>query len=270
VPDDPRRNEREDEVIAALTPVFDEYREAAIAGYKNSGELPSREFWETMKKRLASAVEPVIALVMSDALNGMLRPVFASLATAKNNRAVARDAKRRAEEFSVNFSDMVLTNIAEKVPKAKDEDEGVLLFVTGMFDEIFADSKKTVIAVGLVTAAITAGEMFAAVYIGGILGTPSVASAILDERPSSMGPATIDYEGVPEAGRDSLITVSSKGLVFKIIPVWTTQEDQLVCPICGPLHGLTRENWGEFEGGPPAHYMCRCFLEWIIRLSPET
>lgn len=269
MPDYPRRKEREDEVIAALTPIFDEYRESSIAIYNNSGELPNKSYWETMKNRLSSAVEPSIALTMSDAQNAMFLPDFSSLATAKNARTVTRDAKRRADEFSVNFSDMVLTNIAEKVPKAKDEEEGVAVFVESMFDGIFADSKKTVIAVGLVTAAITAGEMFAAVYIGSLIARPTAASMIIEERPDSLGPATIDYEGVPEAGRDSLITVIAGRIKFGIFPVWMTQEDMLVCPICGPLHKQPKENWGEFEG-PPAHYMCRCFLEWVIRLIPAT
>lgn len=151
MPDDPRRIEREEVIEDSLLPVFREYKESAIALYQNTGRLPSRGFWETMKKRLASAVEPVIALVMSDALNIMLRPTFESLATPANNRAVSRDAKRRAEQFSVNFSDMVLTNIAETVPSA-DEDDDTAVFVTGMFDDIFAENKAKIIAVGLVTS----------------------------------------------------------------------------------------------------------------------
>ncbi|HAW77441.1 MAG TPA: hypothetical protein DCW74_17115 [Alteromonas australica] len=261
MPDYSKRKEREEDIAAALAPVFDEYRESSIAIYNNSGELPSRGFWETMKKRLASAVEPIIALVESDALNAMLVPAFSSLTTPENNSKIIRDAKKRAEEFSANFSDMVLTNISEKVPKAKQEKEGVSVFVQSMFEDIFADNKKTIIAVGLVTAAITAGEMFAAIFITALINTRAVASAILEERPERMGPATVDYEGIPAIDSDP-------DVLFEMIPTWMTQEDALVCPICGPLHGKTKENWGEFDG-PPAHYMCRCFLEWVIRLSNE-
>ena len=55
-------------------------------------------------------------------------------------------------------------------------------------------------------------------------------------------------------------------------PIWQTRNDELVCPICGPLHGLA----GEFEGGngrpfwihpsggrygppPDSHPNCRCW-----------
>tara|TARA_R100000808_G_C2132043_1_gene141049 strand:+ start:686 stop:1471 length:786 start_codon:yes stop_codon:yes gene_type:complete len=259
LPDDPQRREREKTIEDSLLPVFEEYKESAIAVYQNTGKLPSRGFWETMKKRLASAVQPVIALVMSDALNIMLRPTFESLATPANNRAVSRDAKRRAEQFSVNFSDMVLTNIAETVPSA-DEDEDTAVFVTEMFEDIFAENKAMIIAVGLVTSAITAGEMLAAVYIQTLLvSTPPVAREILEDRPDSIGLYGIDYEGIPE--RPILDDIA-----LEIIPVWVTQDDALVCPVCSPLHETTEENWGEFEG-PPAHYMCRCFLRWVIRRS---
>lgn len=279
MPNDPRRDEREKSVIDALTPVFDEYREAATASFRENGELPARAFWETMRKRLASAVEPAVALAVSDALNAMLRPTFSSVATPDINRQVARDAKRRSEEFATNFSNMVLGNIADKAPKAKDDEAGVIIFIDEMFNEIFADNKKTIIAVGLVTAAITAGEMFAAVYIQSLINRPSVAAAILEGRPDRIGPIEIDYTGTfPRPGErvardrvaDILETVISIGdAKFEMVPTWMTQEDALVCPICGPLHRMTWENWGEFDG-PPAHYMCRCYLEWIIRLDTQT
>lgn len=43
--------------------------------------------------------------------------------------------------------------------------------------------------------------------------------------------------------------------------IWNTNADELVCPVCGPLHGLGESEWAEmFPGGPPAHVNCRCFL----------
>ena len=41
--------------------------------------------------------------------------------------------------------------------------------------------------------------------------------------------------------------------------VWNTQNDELVCPICGPLNQQPESVWaGEFPEGPPAHPNCRC------------
>lgn len=43
--------------------------------------------------------------------------------------------------------------------------------------------------------------------------------------------------------------------------VWLTANDDLVCPICGPLHEQPESVWrGDFPHGPPAHVNCRCDL----------
>jgi len=50
----------------------------------------------------------------------------------------------------------------------------------------------------------------------------------------------------------------------KVTKTWFTVNDDDVCPICEPLHGETvpfNQDFGEFSE-PPAHVMCRCFLEY--------
>jgi len=44
--------------------------------------------------------------------------------------------------------------------------------------------------------------------------------------------------------------------------VWQTNNDSIVCPICGPLNGLPEEDWRDvFPLGPPQpHPNCRCSL----------
>lgn len=45
------------------------------------------------------------------------------------------------------------------------------------------------------------------------------------------------------------------------IAIWQTQEDERVCPVCGPLHDRRADSWAsQFPEGPPAHPRCRCFL----------
>jgi hypothetical protein len=42
---------------------------------------------------------------------------------------------------------------------------------------------------------------------------------------------------------------------------WITANDDLVCPICGPLNRKYEEQWARrFPDGPPAHPNCRCYL----------
>jgi SPP1 gp7 family putative phage head morphogenesis protein len=47
---------------------------------------------------------------------------------------------------------------------------------------------------------------------------------------------------------------------------WFTAEDELVCPICGPLAGTMvglEEGFAEV-GNPPAHVNCRCWLGPVV------
>lgn len=45
--------------------------------------------------------------------------------------------------------------------------------------------------------------------------------------------------------------------------IWWTENDARVCPICAPLHKRTRQEWGSIvPSGPPAHPMCRCWIEY--------
>lgn len=56
---------------------------------------------------------------------------------------------------------------------------------------------------------------------------------------------------------------------------WQTARDELVCPICRPLHEQTIELDGGFSnpvGGlgptaPPAHVNCRCWIQPVIKMS---
>lgn len=45
----------------------------------------------------------------------------------------------------------------------------------------------------------------------------------------------------------------------QMLRYWQTNRDELVCPICGPLHNKSEEYWGDrFPNGSPAHPYCRC------------
>ena len=53
---------------------------------------------------------------------------------------------------------------------------------------------------------------------------------------------------------------------------WNTAVDELVCPICGPLHGKFAPYGEPFEGGydsPPAHPRCRCWISAVSKADLE-
>ena len=48
---------------------------------------------------------------------------------------------------------------------------------------------------------------------------------------------------------------------------WNTNNDELVCPVCGPLNGQVVGLDEEFDGGiaaPPAHPRCRCWATPVV------
>lgn len=48
---------------------------------------------------------------------------------------------------------------------------------------------------------------------------------------------------------------------IQMVRVWETLNDELVCPICGPLNGKLEDEWAIlYPDGPPAHPRCRCSM----------
>jgi len=62
---------------------------------------------------------------------------------------------------------------------------------------------------------------------------------------------------------------------LKIVRIWSTNNDDRVCPICGALNGKQIRAGkqflfdGEYFGGPPAHVGCRCWSLSDIVLPGE-
>lgn len=63
-----------------------------------------------------------------------------------------------------------------------------------------------------------------------------------------------------------------------LVKTWFTVQDDRVCPICEPLHGVTirfADNFVSTGGAgfigprPPAHPRCRCFLEFEVGGEPD-
>jgi hypothetical protein len=84
----------------------------------------------------------------------------------------------------------------------------------------------------------------------------------------TFGPVRAEMIAVTETTRaysaGSEIGINSiRELGIEVIDIWNTNEDELVCPICGPLDGKERGNdWNE---NPPAHPRCRCWITHKIK-----
>jgi hypothetical protein len=82
----------------------------------------------------------------------------------------------------------------------------------------------------------------------------------------TFGPVRAEMIAVTEVTRSSvegelaLVSEIEKDNNVKMIAVWNTNNDEQVCPICGPLHGKRQgDGW---HVPPPAHPRCRCWLNY--------
>jgi len=82
----------------------------------------------------------------------------------------------------------------------------------------------------------------------------------------SFGPVRAEMIAVTETTRASVqgelaITEELRQQGIEMRPIWQTNNDDLVCPICGPKHNK------EIKDGvyPPAHPRCRCWVNHEIK-----
>lgn len=50
-----------------------------------------------------------------------------------------------------------------------------------------------------------------------------------------------------------------------MIEIWQTENDELVCPICGPRHEKREGDGWTRDDGPPAHPKCRCWVNHVMK-----
>lgn len=62
------------------------------------------------------------------------------------------------------------------------------------------------------------------------------------------------------------VATELRSLGIESIPVWETNNDDLVCPVCGPLNHKPLIGEDIESLLPPAHVNCRC---WVNYVSPE-
>jgi HK97 family phage portal protein len=97
------------------------------------------------------------------------------------------------------------------------------------------------------------------------LGTPGMTRADLEARIApAFGAQRASMIAVTETTRaaSAAMTRTADYLNANQMPtvrVWRTLNDELTCPICGPLDGLPEYEWNGIDA-PPAHPRCRCSI----------
>ena len=79
-----------------------------------------------------------------------------------------------------------------------------------------------------------------------------------------------DPDPIPETGFWTWVEVDASSVYPVVWTRWLTQEDERVCPECGPLDGAV---WEDGAGpAPPLHVNCRClrapaYTKWRTRYA---
>ena len=79
--------------------------------------------------------------------------------------------------------------------------------------------------------------------------------------------ATTETTRASVEGERAVVAEAAK-LGFEMVEIWQTNNDEMVCNICGPRHGMqVGTNWTK-DDGPPAHPRCRCWTTHEL-VQPE-
>jgi hypothetical protein len=215
---------------------------------------------------------------------------------AKLARALARlSASQRTRLFAIMGDPPKLENVgAEYWDGAFKELQGVL---TPELESIFVDSAMELVgatpAIGVDWDLVNRGAADWARRYGGDLvrsiddkTKQAVRDAVADYYDEGLNlgqlrerlgrwfsPVRADMIATTEVTRASVQgeraiadEVAKEGI--QMVEVWQTNNDELVCPICGPRHGkVLGDGWTRADG-PPAHPRCRCWVGHELR-RPE-
>lgn len=217
---------------------------------------------------------------------------------ARLARAIARmSAGQRARLFEIMGDPPRLENVgAEYWNGAFAEWQGVL---TPELESIFVDSAMAMLeatpAIGVDWDLVNRGAADWARRYGGELvrkiddtTKQAVRDAVADYYEEGLnlgqlrerlgrwfGPVRADMIATTEVTRASVegereIARELGAQGVRMVEIWQTNNDEMVCPVCGPRHGVVKGEgtgmayWTEADG-PPAHPRCRCWINHELR-----
>lgn len=198
---------------------------------------------EQQRMRAELAVLLVLLLygvhrLASRQMQQQLRATVAALALVTNHQMAARAeqwVERHAPQLAQEITDNTIRMLSERYARGVREAAADVARARAEFldslDAIFGQQRADRIAATETTRAAVAGER----------------------------------DLVEQAQRDS-----DQQIEPLVTPYWQTEQDDRVCPVCGPLHEQPEQRWPEaLRDGPPAHVNCRCFLDWREAMQPK-
>lgn len=191
--------------------------------------------------------EPSIAAAVADALSDLARDVrayFDSGVPVNWMGWTVRWGSVIARELREAFLDAAEALVGEHDGWLSDGDDRAATWASGRANWLVA---------GMATTTANA--------VVGATRYEDVEYLFSDSRASVIA-ATENTEAISKGqfyARDELLAIA-----ILLIPVWDTEDDADVCPICDPFERQRQNVWqGDFPTGPPAHPNCRCRLSWM-------
>lgn len=182
-------------------------------------------FWETNWKNMASAVEPVLMDIYLGQAQAMLTTIPVGASWDMINKGAAEYARRYGYDLVKEI--------------AKNTQNGVIEILQRLQTEI----------PNFYTEGMNLGQL------------EDRLSRWFSPQRAEMIAVTETTRAATEAERalaDEIFRESN----IRMIPIWNTENDERVCPICGPRDGKEITD-GEY---PPAHPNCRC---WTTHELPK-
>lgn len=204
---------------------------------------------------------------LREKLLGFLLLIFTlGAGTAAGELGIALVADGAARSWANSYGTMLARGVVDavrrRVQKAQAKDlTGATTLVRDTVDKLVTGNTWTNFAATEITRANTAGGEFSAmVYnIGRVQPTNAPGEGPLVGTPQFDGPAVTPLE-LP-----TLPPAEPPNIPEPALAIWHTSQDDRVCPICRPLHGRPRDEWQSvFPLGPPAHPVCRCFIDYQL------
>jgi HK97 family phage portal protein len=200
---------------------------------------------ESLRKALAELFEktrPSVAasLRRGDPINWLaIDEAISSIITVELSEAATEETLRIARSIGVEF-DPALIN-AEAVAWAKRYSFDLIRGLNDTSRKVVSNALEEF----LKTPGMTRGEL--EFLLEPAFGPVRAEAIAVTETTRAYSQAASDYQE----------RLGQQGI--KMEKVWLTNNDELVCPICGPKHLRPENEWSfEFPSGPPAHPRCRC------------
>jgi hypothetical protein len=206
----------------------------------------------------------------------LMRPIAKEL--QRQQRAVVREAKEEYPDFEILWDEFrehmtaaVMPALIDIYDQAAARTTGVVLASKqNLFGDLLTHARRwaTLYATGMVSGVTNTTRTIVTSALATVAATPGMTTsdfrditerAFTAERAKSIA-ITEATRAQFEGTRDTQSELHKLGFTTQL--VWFTVNDDRVCPICAPLHGVPEDNpgGGVWDGGitQPAHTGCRC------------